>query len=275
MADLLDRLQTIAVGGPARLAPPPRGRFEPDRDGRERPAWIEEEHEEIDAAPGRATAGPAPTADERASRSSIRGAPAAEGPHAPPVARTEAAGPPAAPSAPTAPAAPVPVDGQAIPAATSAVPEAPGPVEPAPASAAPFEVHTVQEVDHVREVATVEHRETAATVVELVRWIEEGPTESGDVPPPPEAVAAAGTGEADTAGAEQAVSSGPIDAPDAVSRPDVLPDAPTPRVTVSIDRLEVRTAPEPRATVVVPPPAPEPALEFAGPSLDEFLGGVG
>jgi hypothetical protein len=274
MADLLARLQTIAAGGSARLTPRPRARFEPGEDGRERSAWIDEEHEEVDATAPRPTLAGQPSAPGPVAPTStpVTRGPSHDDRSRPGLAPVEV--PAAAPTA-GAPAFEPPREAPAIAApSVAAVPDEPTVL--GPVSARPTEVHTVHEIDHTREVATVERHETSSTIVELVRWIEDAPDQPPDLDLAESATAPDPRHGTDAAPAiDDAADRAVATSTDEAAPPsEALPESPAPRVTVSIDRLEVRTLPEAREPALVAPPAPEPALHFAGPSLDEFLGGT-
>jgi hypothetical protein len=279
VADLFDRLAAVATGSPHLAAPRRRTRFEPGPDDAPAPDWVADEQVEVETpVPGPPTlAGPLPAAPLIADR--------------PPS--SFAAGPGVGPAR----------DHTTRDLTFAGA----GPLQPR-GPVAVTEAHTIHEREHVHEVASVERVETSSSIVELVRWIEAAPAPAGgsDVGP---ARAPGSTGEHEPVRASVEPPSTPPsgaatewgatrraargDEPDERARsvapwperePDQPPRAPEPpvplegadstvfppRVTVSIDRLEVRTVAEPKPAPAAPP---QPVLQFAGPSLDEFLAG--
>jgi hypothetical protein len=135
--------------------------------------------------------------------------------------------------------------------------------EASTAAAAPTTTVVVNDEHHhhVEHVDRHEHRHGGA-VTELFQWIEEG---APPAPVPSGAPAAPATPRGDRIG--------PASEPPATRRDDVRRGEATlrPATVVRIGRVEVRTVdPEPpaRSRPIVAAP-----LEFAGPTLEEFLGG--
>ena len=276
MADLFDRLAALATGGPSLVGARPRARFEPRGDDREAGPLLEEEHVEVDGSPTGGAPSGASTAEVTDPSPSGRRADPLPGP-----APAMTAGPRPGPEAPPAPE-PVPVPRPLDPPGGHILPRPldrggdPHPVAPAAPPAPPpaTEVRTIRERDRVHEVATVERVESSTSVVELIRWIDAEPPPAGDAPAraSPPATSGIDEGRAATAG-DQPPDPSPGPPGTAVAAGVVPAEPSSPGVTVSIDRLEVRTVPEPVPAPPVPPPPPGPVLEFAGPTLDEFLGG--
>ena len=284
MTDLFDRLAAVATGSPDLAAPRHRARFEPGSDG--------------GTAPDR-------VADEQVEELVEVETPV---PSSPALARPVPAAPPLVGDRPRPSAAAGPGDEPARDRTTRDL-TFPGAGPPQPNGAeAVTEAHIVREREHVHEVASVERVEAPSSIVELVRWIEATPAPGGEgdvgparppgstgehepvragVEPPwtPPSGAAAEPGATRRAAREEEPDERARPVASRTERePDQPPRAPEPpvplegadptafppRVTVSIDRLEVRTVAEPKPAPAAPP---QPVLQFAGPTLDQFLAG--
>jgi hypothetical protein len=258
----------VATGRGDLARPRRRSRFEDSA-----PAGLVDVHDELDAArpsgrpvtPVTATAGPASSAPdasgERPAAADGRPAAAPGGTAAAPAPR-----PGPEPADPLRPAAPPAAAGEPV---TAGEPRASTPVttpvttptetrswSAAPATTEVTELHHhVEQIEYRERHEHVEHHEHRhdTAVTQLFQWID--------------AAADARVASTDTPITPREQPSGPR----RTDPTDRRRDAPPAATVVSIGRIEIRTVrPAPPARHRTTEPAP---LDFAGPTLEEFLGG--
>ena len=270
MADLFDRLGLLATGDALLARPRQRSRFEEaaaavtddhfriELDEREspRPAVLGTRRPTpTDATAGAVTAGPRRSEGTRVGNDlPARGDATVAGSFTPAVAAPTPAAALIAPSVPEEPVAAVGSSvGQERPTPTSAVEEH-------------LHVHAHELYEHVHSTVHEEEHTHLSTFTELFQWIEAGsPAEQAE---PDASSPAPATREVVRESSDREASRAPTAVP-AMPRDNVNDQG----TTVTIGRVEVRTVrPEPPARPA-PTPAAVPPLEFAGPTLEQFLGG--